>query len=99
MLFFLMPNFPDLADNGYFFIDKGENSDLYTMIKTFRHIYVINIYITSLIKGLKYKIHAYCLEIHVFRRGKKTDRGLGLLNPLHVFYTSPNIAYTARHLC
>uniref|UniRef100_K1PU47 Uncharacterized protein n=1 Tax=Magallana gigas TaxID=29159 RepID=K1PU47_MAGGI len=28
---------------------------------------------------------------------RKRDRGLGLLNPLHVFDQSPNIAYTSRY--
>lgn len=49
---FCMLHFRDLSDNGYNLFDKGANGDLHNIIKTFKHILVIKIYITSHIKGL-----------------------------------------------
>lgn len=67
-----MLNFLDLSDNDCFFFDNGRimavffdngrNGDLYSIIKTFKHILVIRIYITSYINGHKYKIGGYCLK-------------------------------------
>lgn len=45
----------DLLDNGYFSFDKGGNCYHYGIIKLFRHILVMKIYIRSQIKGHKYK--------------------------------------------
>lgn len=47
-------------------------------------------------------MHGDCLDIHVLtyiKAGKeKNDRGLGSLNHIHDFNSSPNIANALRHL-
>lgn len=58
--FVCMPNFPDLSERCYFFYDKGGHNDLYSIIKILRHIFI-----TSHIKGQKYKMHGCRLEIYV----------------------------------
>lgn len=52
----------------FFYLTKAETVILYSIIKTFRHIYVLNLYITSHIKGLKYEIRGNCLKTHALSK-------------------------------
>lgn len=51
--------------------------------------------------SVTYKIHGYCLAIWaiICVRVRNCDRGRNLPSPLHVFESSPNIAYISWQLC